>query len=183
MTLSDQENPPTYTGMLVGGWAATAAGGIGLPILLTVGVMSKVMLPTGFAALAMGAIIVGTILLVGRLVLCRFDDHKADHQRSAVDLNDIVTIRKQVADVLAIVARWDLERAQERKMVAQIEEFMAWRERATQRAAEKRAAEEPRRKAGEPGWAPTDDAWMGDVAEAFELGKTLGGENDQDQTP
>jgi hypothetical protein len=178
MTVSDHENSPTYMGMLVGGWTATAAGGLGLPILLTVGIMSKVMLPTGFAALTMGAIVVGTILLVGRLVLRRLDDHKADHRRSAVDLNDIVTIRKQVVDVLAIVARWDLERAQERKMVAQIEEFMAWRERATQRA-----AEEPRRKAGEPGWAPTDDAWMGDVAEAFELGKTLGGENDQDQAP
>jgi hypothetical protein len=133
MTLSDHENPPTYTGMLVGGWAATAAGGVGLPILLTVGVMSRVMLPTGFAALVMGAIIVGTILLVGRLVLRRLDDHKADHHRSAVDLNDIVTIRRDMAKVLAFMARQDLTGDDGQKLAQQVEEFLEWRAAAERR--------------------------------------------------
>ncbi len=166
MTLSDHENPQTYTGMLVGGWAATAAGGIGLPIILTVGIMSKVMLPTGFAALVMGSMIIGTLLLVGRLVLRRLDDHKADHHRSAVDLNDIETIRRQVADVLAFIARWDVERAEERKMVAQIEQFLNWLARARQRAAENadRADVPP---------AQRDAAWMSDMAEALEIGREI----------
>lgn len=131
-----------YGRMLTGGWLALVSGGIGLAVLLTAGLVTQVVLPTGLAATVIGALITGTILLVGRLVLRKLDlvrveldEHKADHHRSAVDLNDLVTIKKDIAAILAFIARYDLERKQGEELVQQIEAFMEWRAAAERRIA------------------------------------------------
>lgn len=139
---ADGEKVPEYLGMYVGGVAASTVGGLALPIILTVGLVSTYKVPVGLAALAVGAAIIGTILLVGRMLVRREDEtkadvaeHRAEHQAVAFDAEDIATIRKQTANTAAIVAKWDLEHRDEHKPDSQAEEFRVWRA-----AAEKRFA-------------------------------------------
>jgi len=161
--------PDEYLRMQTGGWVALALGIIGVAVLLTVGVVTHLVLPTGFASLTMGLCLSGCILLVGRLVLVKLDEHRFDHERSAIDAEDISIIKSQVSDILTILARMDLERQDERNMVTQVEEFMAWRAAAVRRLTQ--AAEE---KAADPSVnSQRDAAWLADMAEALEIGREI----------
>lgn len=165
-----------YARMETGGWVALGLGVIGVTVLLCVGILTKVVLPTGFASLTMGLFLSGCILLVGRLVLRKQDqvrveleDHKADHAVAQIDTEDIATIKTQVGDILAILARMDLEQQEERRMVGQVEEFMTWRANAFRRltdAAEKAAADPSVN-------SQRDAAWLADMAEALEIGREI----------
>lgn len=98
MAHSDYEKLPTYSGMLIGGGFAVAAGGIGLSILLTVGITTKVFLPTGFASLTMGSATVGVLLLAGRMVLRKVAESRLDMIQSTTAIFDEVrAMRDEVA--------------------------------------------------------------------------------------
>jgi hypothetical protein len=111
MTHSDSEKLPNYTGMQVGGWTATAAGGLGLPTLLTVGFMSKAALPTGLAGMVIGATTIGAILLACRMVMRQGNEHRLDVIQSTTAIFDEMRVmrdemaedradRKRVIDLL-----------------------------------------------------------------------------------
>lgn len=100
-----------YTSMQIGGWTATVAGSIGLAVLLTVGIVTKTVLPTGLASLTVGACTTGCILLVGRIVLRKIGklraelaEHNANHQHPADDTKDLATIKRQGAEALGLLA-------------------------------------------------------------------------------
>lgn len=90
MAHSGYEKLPNHSGMLIGGGFAVAAGGIGLSILLTVGITTKVFLPTGFASLTMGSTTVGVLLLVGRLILRKVAESRLDTIQSTTAIFDEV---------------------------------------------------------------------------------------------
>lgn len=181
---SSTAEPPTkpkivveeYSRMETGGWITLGLGIIGVTVLLCVGILTQVVLPTGFASLTMGTFLSGLTLLVSRLILRKQDqvrveleEHKADHAIAQIDTQDIATIKTQVADALAILARMDLERQEERRMVTQVEEFMAWRAAAVRRLTE--AAEQ---RAADPSvTSQRDAAWLSDMAEALEIGREI----------
>lgn len=165
-----------YSRMETGGWVTLGLGIIGVTVLLCVGILTHMVLPTGFASLTMGLFLSGCILLVGRRVLRKQDqmrveleEHKADHAIAQIDTEDIATIKTQVADILGILARMDLERQAERKMMGQIEEFMAWRA-----AAFRRLNEAAAKAAADPSVSSQRDAaWLNDMAEALEIGREI----------
>lgn len=99
MTRSDYEKLPTYSGMLTGGGIATVVGGVGLSILLTVGITTKVFLPTGFASLTMGATTVGVLLLVARLILRKVGEVRLDTIQSMTAMFDEIRVIRDEAAV------------------------------------------------------------------------------------
>lgn len=112
MTHVEVENPPTYPGMLVGGGAASVAGGIALPIILTVGFTSDHVVPSGFVGLAVAAAVVGAVLLAARSVKRDLAQHRADHQTATLAVEDVhaikselATSRRHLADVAGVVAQ------------------------------------------------------------------------------
>lgn len=132
-----------YGRMATGGWVSLVLGGLGLTVLLSVGLATNVVLPTGLAALVIGALMSGTVLLVGRLVLRKLDkvrveldDHKADHTVAQIDAEHLAEIRNDMAKVLAFMARRDLEDQRVDRLAAQVEEFLKWRAEAEERQAE-----------------------------------------------
>lgn len=143
MTHSDIERPPTYTGMQVGGWIASAAGSIGLSILLTVGIATRVFLPTGFASLTMGASIVGAILLVGRFVLRQGDGHRLDTLQSTTAIFDEMRIirdelaadRSERVRLANLVERTLLREAEIRELLAKSRTDTAEARKAVERTA------------------------------------------------
>lgn len=166
-------NIESYRGMIGSGIATVSAGGLGLVVIVVAGTLTKATVATGWTGLAAVGVIVGSMLVLAGIILrhveafrADLDEHKAHHQAYAADAADIVTIRSQVSDVLAFIARWDVERAEERKMVAQIEQFLDWLARAKQRAAEV----SDRHDASS---APRDAAWLSDMAEALEIGREI----------
>lgn len=129
-----------YARMETGGWIALGLGIIGAAVLLTVGVATHTVLPTGTAALTMGLYLSGCIFLVGRLVLRKLDlarteleDHKADHEVAQIDTQDIAAIKNDVAKILSFMARRELEDQQVAKLVEQVEEWLAWKAAAERR--------------------------------------------------
>lgn len=85
-----------YPRMQTGGWWAVILGVAGAIILLTVGVTTRLLLPTGLASLTMGAYVSGTVLLVGRLVLMKLDVHQADHQQATLTVEDVQQINARL---------------------------------------------------------------------------------------
>lgn len=164
----------SYTGMLGGGIATVAAGGLGLVVIVVAGTLTNRTVASGWTGLAAVGVIVGAMLVLAGIILrhveafrADLDDHKADHQAYAADMADLATIRSHMADVLAFMARWDVERAEERKAVAQIETFLDWLATARRRAhdaAAERADMTP---------VQRDAAWMSDMAEAMEIGREI----------
>lgn len=132
-----------YGRMETGGWLTLASGGLGLAVLLTVGLTTRVVLPTGLAAIAVGALITGAILLVGRLVLRKLDqtrveleDHKADHTVAQIDTQDIAEIRNHIAKVLVFMARRELVDREVEELAKSVEGWLEWRAGAEERIAE-----------------------------------------------
>lgn len=129
-----------YPSMQTGGWVALVVGLSGAVVLLTVGITTRVVLPTGFASLTMGTFLSGTILLVGRLVLRKLDqarveleDHKADHHVAQIDTQDIAAIKNDMAKVLSFMARRELEDRKVEQLVKTVEEFLEWKAGAEER--------------------------------------------------
>lgn len=166
----------SYTGMIGGGIATVSAGGLGLVIITVVGAVTDSVVTSGWAALAAVGCIVGSMLVLAGIILrhveilvAKLDEHKADHQAAAIDVEDIATIKRQVGEAFTILARQDLERAEERNLVTQVEEFMAWRAAAVRRLTE--AAEQA---AADPSVSSQRDAaWLADMAEALEIGREI----------
>lgn len=131
-----------YERMATGGWAGLALGSLGSAALLTAGLTTDVVFPTGLAGIAVGALILGAILLVGRLVLRKLDrvrveleDHKADHQVVQIDAEHLAEIRNHMARVLAFMAKRELEDQKVERLSSQVEEFLEWRAAAEERLA------------------------------------------------
>lgn len=132
----------THKGMLGGGIATVSGGGLGLVIIVVVGVLTEHTIPTGWSALAAVGTMVGSMLVLAGIILRHVDrlmgelaEHRAEHQAVALDAEDITTIRRQVGEILTFIARYDLERKDERKLVVQVEDFLAWRAAAERRLA------------------------------------------------
>lgn len=112
MTHADYENPPTYPGMLIGGGTASVAGGIALPMILTVGFTSDRVVPSGVVGLAVALAIVGAFLLIARCMRRDLAQHRADHQTAMLAVEDVQTIktemattRRHLADVAGVVSQ------------------------------------------------------------------------------
>lgn len=132
----------SYMGMLVGGIATLGAAGLALVIIAGFGAFSDSHIPTGWTAVSAVGCMVGSMLALASKILysiakvrAELEDHKADHQAAHVDVQDLTAIRTQVAEILTFIARYDLERKDERAMRAQVEEFLAWRGNAERRFA------------------------------------------------
>lgn len=132
-----------YARMEVGGWIAVGLGTIGAVVLLTVGYTTDVTVPTGTAALTVGLYLSGCILLVGRLVLrkqdqtrAELDDHKADHTVAQIDTQDLAEIRNHIAKILVFMARRELVDREVDDLTRSVEGFLEWRAGAEERIAE-----------------------------------------------
>lgn len=125
MTQSGTEKLPNYTGMQVGGCVASAVGSIGLSILLTVGIATRVFLPTGFASLTMGAGVTGVLLLVGRIVLRQANERHMDVIQSTTAIFDEMRITR---DEMAA------DRADRARLLNAVEKLLSQESGTSQRA-------------------------------------------------
>lgn len=180
MAAVDYEHPPIYSGMLTGGLAASAVGGIGLPIILTVGFVGDHTVPTGLSAVALGALLVGTILLAARSVKKDLYQHRVDHATGTLSVDDVHRIEQRLNEVTTQVGGLRAQVAHA-DLVADPARF----EDTTRRAFHEiyLAIKDAARKRGKDGWTPNDDEWLKDVAEAFDLGKNFRDDQADDQAP
>jgi hypothetical protein len=169
-----------YSRMETGGWITLGLGIIGVTVLLCVGILTHATLPTGFASLTMGLFISGCILLVGRLVLRKQDqmrveleDHRADHQGSALDVADIAAIKQHVAESYTLLARIDIAFGPDwlEAVVAEaVRRVVAELRNPTPPPTPSAPAQAVAVQNGHP---PRDAAWMADMAESLRIGREI----------
>jgi hypothetical protein len=85
-----------YPRLQTGGWWAIILGVAGAIVLLTVGLTTRLVLPTGLASLTMGGYVTGAVVLSVRAVLIKLDAHQADHQQATLTVEDVERINARL---------------------------------------------------------------------------------------